>query len=725
MKKTKYAFLFVALVAVLSLSVASPIRLTQAQKNGDGGASSPLKYPETKTVETVDEYFGTKVADPYRWLENNDSPEVAAWVEAQNKVTFAYLDQIPFRSAVKDRLTKLFNYPKYGAPQRRGEWFISSKNDGLQNQSVVYIHKGLDGPREVLIDPNKFSAEGTSQLRGPQWSPKGKYYLYGVSKGGSDWNDLYVLDVATKKQLTDHLTFIKNGTGSWLGEEGFFYSRYPEPEKGKELYKQNEFQKVYYHKLGTPQSEDELVYEDKVNPQRFHGVGVTEDDRFAILYVSERGKGMDGNALYFRDLKKGEKTFTPIVADITNDSYSVIENVGDKFLIETNHGAPNGKVVLYDPATKTWKDVISEKPEPLQQSGTAGGKMFVTYLKDVTTRAYVYSLEGKLENEIVLPGLGSAGGFGGWKDDKFVFYSFTSFNYPPTIFKYDIATKKSSLFRSVEIPGFNATDYEVKQVFYNSKDGTRVPMFLTYKKGLKLDGNNPTLLYGYGGFNVNNTPGFSALRIALLEQGVVYASANMRGGGEYGEKWHEAGMKLKKQNVFDDFIAAAEWLIKNKYTSSNKIAIQGGSNGGLLVGAVVNQRPELFRVAIPQVGVMDMLRYHTFTIGWNWAADYGRSDANAAEFKALHAYSPIHNIKPGTKFPSVLITTADHDDRVVPAHSFKYAAAMQAAQGGDNPVVIRIDTKSGHGASSTTKTLEQNADIFSFLFYNLGVTPKL
>ncbi|HEX5704330.1 MAG TPA: prolyl oligopeptidase family serine peptidase [Pyrinomonadaceae bacterium] len=725
MKKTKYAFLFLALVAVLSLSVASPLRLAQAQKNGDGGASSPLKYPETKTVTTVDTYFGTEVADPYRWLENNDSPEVAAWVEAQNKVTFGYLDQISYRTAVKDRLTKLFNYPKYGAPQRRGEWFISSKNDGLQNQSVVYIHKGLDGPREVLLDPNKFSAEGTSQLRGPQWSPKGKYYLYGVSKGGSDWNDVYVLDVATKKPLSDHLTFIKNGTGSWLGEEGFFYSRYPEPEKGKELYKQNEFQQVYYHKLGTPQSQDELVYEDKKNGQRFHSVGVTEDERFAILYVSERGKGMDGNALFFRDLKKGDKTFTPIMADITNDSFSVIENMGDKFLIETNHKAPNGKVVLYDPATKTWTDVIPEKPEPLQQSGTAGGKMFVTYLKDVTTRAYVYSLDGKLENEIILPGLGSAGGFGGWKDDKFVFYSFTSFNYPPTIFKYDIATKKSSLFRAVEIPGFNATDYEVKQVFYNSKDGTRVPMFLTYKKGLKLDGNNPTVLYGYGGFNVNNSPGFSALRIALLEQGVVYASANLRGGGEYGEKWHEAGMKLKKQNVFDDFIAAAEWLIKSKYTSSNKLAIQGASNGGLLVGAVANQRPDLFKVVHQHAGVMDMLRYHTFTIGWNWAADYGRSDANEAEFKALHAYSPIHNTKPGTKYPAVLITTADHDDRVVPAHSFKYAAAMQAAQGGDNPIIIRIDTKSGHGASSTTKALEQNADIFSFMFYNWGVTPKL
>ncbi|MGZ5436508.1 MAG: prolyl oligopeptidase family serine peptidase [Pyrinomonadaceae bacterium] len=727
MKTTKYAFLFLALVGVLSLSVASPIRLAQAQKNGDGGASSPIKYPATKTVETVDDYFGTKVADPYRWLENNDSPEVAAWVEAQNKVTFAYLDQIPFRAALKDRLTKLFNYPKYSSPSRRGEWFIFSKNDGLQNQSVFYIQKGLAGPPALLLDPNKFSADGTSRLGAFSWSKSGKYIGYGISKGGSDWNDVHVLDVATKKPLSDRVEWMKVSGVAWRGDEGFFYSRYPAPEKGKELTTKNEYHGLYYHKVGTPQSEDELVFEDKdkKNSERFHTASVTEDQRYLLLYVSDRSKGLDGHALYFRDLTKNDKTFTPIVVEITNDSYGVIDTVGDKFLIETNHGAPNSKVVLYDPATKTWKDVIPEKPEPLQNAGTAGGKLFITYLKDVTTRAYVYSLDGKLENEIILPGLGSAGGFGGWKDDKFVFYSFTSFNYPPTIFKYDIATKKSSVFRTVEIPGFKATDYEVKQVFYNSKDGTRVPMFIAHKKGLKLDGSNPTLLSGYGGFNVTNSAGFSALRIALLEQGVVYVSANMRGGGEYGEKWHEAGMKLKKQNVFDDFIAAAEWLIKNKYTSSNKLAITGGSNGGLLVGAVTNQRPELFRVAIPQVGVMDMLRFHKFTIGSNWIADYGSSEANAEEFKALYAYSPIHNLKPGTKFPSVLITTADHDDRVVPAHSFKYAAAIQAAQAGDNPVVIRIDTKSGHGASSTTKTLEQNADVFSFLFYNLGVTPKL
>ena len=725
MRNLKFALLVLAALAVMSLSLASPWHVTQAQRNGEGGGGAPITYPPTKKSDTVDVYFGTSVPDPYRWLEDNESPEVAAWVEAENKVTFAYLDKISYRAAVKDRLMKLYNYPKFSSPQRRGEWFVFSKNDGLQNQSVFFITNGLNGSPELLLDPNKFSADGTSRLGAFSWSPKGKYVLYGVSQGGSDWNDIYILDVATRKPTSDHLKWIKNGGGSWLGDEGFFYSRYPEPEKGRELYTKNEFQSVWYHKLGTDQSADMLVYEDKEHAQRFQSVDVTEDLRYAILSVSERGKGLKGNSILFRDLSKDEKTFTPIVAEIGDDRYDVIDNVNGKFLIETDHGAPNGKVVLYDPATKTWKDVLPERPEPLENSGTAGGKLFATYLKDVTTRAYVYSLEGKLENEIQLPGLGTAGGFGGRNDDKFVFYSFASFNTPPTIYKYDIAAKKSSVFRTVEIPGFNPNDYEVKEVFYKSKDGTQVPMFLTYKKGIKLDGNNPALLYGYGGFNITTNPSFSSLRIALLEQGFVYASANMRGGGEYGEKWHEAGTKLKKQNVFDDFIAAAEWLIANKYTSKQKLGIEGASNGGLLVGAVTNQRPDLFRAVHQHAGVMDMLRYHLFTIGWNWAADYGRSDANEAEFKALYAYSPVHNVKAGSKYPAILVTTADHDDRVVPAHSFKYAAALQAAQTGDDPVIIRIDTKSGHGASSTTKQLEQTADIYSFFFYNLGVTPKL
>jgi prolyl oligopeptidase len=721
MKKIKTSIASLALIALaLSISMSTLPRVARAHD----GDIPKLTYPETKRVDVVDTYFGTTVPDPYRWLEDDNAPEVAAWVEAENKVTFGYLDKISYRPQLKARLTKLFNYPKFGFPTRRGENFIFSKNDGLQNQSVQYIQKGLDGTPEVLLDPNKFSADGTSQLGGFSLSQSGKYVAYGISEGGSDWRDFYVLDVATKKPLSEHLEWVKFSGASWIGDQGFFYNRYPRPESGKKMAGKNDYQKIYYHKVGTPQSDDKLIYEDNDHPQRRQGVGVTEDQRFEILSVSDSSAGKRGDSLFFRELAQGDKPFTPIVAEIGDDSYNVIDDVNGKFLIETNHGAPNGKVVLYDPQTKTWKDILPERPEPLQGTSTTGGKLFATYLKDVTTRAYVYSLDGKLENEIQLPGLGSAGGFGGRNDDKFVFYSFTSFNYPPTIFKYDIATKKSSVFRTVDIPGFKASDYEVKQVFYSSKDGTRVPMFITYKKGLKLDGNNPTVLYGYGGFNITTSPGFSALRIALLEQGVVYASANMRGGGEYGEKWHEAGTKLKKQNVFDDFIAAAEYLIAQKYTSSAKLAIHGGSNGGLLVGACSNQRPELYRAVVEQAGVMDMLRFHKFTIGAAWISDYGSSEQNEAQFKALYAISPIHNVKPGTKYPATLITTADHDDRVVPAHNFKYAAALQAGQGGDNPILIRIDTKSGHGASSTTKTLEQQTDIYAFLFQNLGVTPK-
>jgi prolyl oligopeptidase len=478
--------------------------------------------------------------------------------------------------------------------------------------------------------------------------------------------------------------------------------------------------------VGTAQAADDLVYKDEANPQRFHNVRTTEDEKFAILAVSERGKGKDGNALFFRSASSSDTTWTPIVADIGNDSYGVVDNVGDTFLVETNAQAPNWKVMRFDPAQSgagRWREVLPEKAEPIQGVNSAGGKLFVTYLKDVTSRAYVYSLDGRLENEVPLPAAGIAGGFGGQDDDTFTFYTFTSFTYPPAIFRYDIATRRSTLFRSADVPGFRGEDYETTQVFFTSKDGTRVPMFLVHRKGVKQDGNNPTLMYGYGGFNSAVTPGFNAPRIALLEQGFVYASVNMRGGSEYGEKWHEAGMKLKKQNVFDDFIAAAEWLIANKYTSPARLAIQGASNGGLLVGAVANQRPELFKAVIQQAGVMDMLRFHKFTIGWNWIADYGSSD-NEAEFKVLHAYSPIHNVRPGVKYPATLTTTADHDDRVVPAHSFKYAAALQAAQAGDAPVLIRIETTSAHGASNTDKAIEQAGDIHTFLFHNLGVVPK-
>jgi len=722
--------LFVAGSLALASSTFSPFAGAQNQTRlaaaSDRSTVAPkIVYPDSKPGETVDDYFGTKVSDPYRWLEDDRAPQVAAWVEAQNKVTFAYLDQIPFRQKIKDRLTALYNYPKYSSPARRGEYFFYTKNDGLQNQSVWYRQKGLDGTPEVLLDPNKLSADGTTRLGSVAFSKNGKYLAYGVSQGGSDWNDVYVLDTTSKQLQSDHIEWMKSSGIDWQGD-GFYYSRYPAPEKGHELTAKNENHQVFFHKIGTPQSEDKLIYEDKANAQRFHNVGVSDDERYVFLTISERGKGKKGNALFYREASEPGTAFKPIVAEIGDDSYGVLDNVGDKFLIYTDHKAPNARVFLFDPKNPdeaNWKDVIPEKPEPIDFANAVGGKLFVGYLKDVAARVYVYSLDGKLENEIKLPGLGTVGGFGGRNDDKVTFYTFTSFNFPPTIYKYDIATKQSTIFRQPEIPGFKSSDFETSEVFYTSKDGTRVPMFLVHKKGIKLDGNNPTLLYGYGGFNITTFPTFSPLRLALLEQGVVYASANMRGGGEYGEKWHEAGTKLKKQNVFDDFIAAAEYLIKNKYTSPERLAIQGGSNGGLLVGAVSNQRPELFRAVVEQAGVMDMLRFHKFTIGWNWIADYGSSD-NEAEFKALYAYSPIHNIKPGVAYPATLITTADHDDRVVPAHNFKYAAALQAAQGGPNPILIRIDTKSGHGASSTTKAIEQTADIYSFLLWNLGVTPK-
>ncbi len=688
------------------------------------GFPQQLDYPQTRKGDQVDDYHGTKVADPYRWLEDDNSAETAKWVEAENKVTFGYLEKIPYRAQVKQRLEQLYNYPKYTAPFRRGELLFFMKNDGLQNQNVVYMQKGLADAPEPLLDPNKLSADGTTRLGIFEVSQDGKYAAYGASIGGSDWQEVHVLDVAARKELTDDLKWLKGSGVAWAGN-GFFYSRYDAPEKGHELSSKNEFQKVYYHKLGTAQSEDELIYEDKENAQRFHDVDTTNDERFAILQVSDRGKGKRGNSIYYRDLSKREKSFTPIVSEITDDSYDVVDNVGDKFLIATNHGAPNGRVVLFDPADPKapWKDILPEKPEVLESVSSAGGKLFATYLKDVASHVYVYSLTGELENEIALPGAGTAAGFKGNRGDTSAFFLYSSLNYPSTVFRYDLAAKKASVFRAPEIPGFHPDDYETKEVFYNSKDGIRVPMFLVYEKGLKLDGTNPTLLYGYGGFNITIPPNFNSLRLALLEQGFVYASANMRGGGEYGERWHVAGTKLRKQNVFDDFIAAAEWLIANKYTSSEHLAINGGSNGGLLVGAVMNQRPELFRVAVPQVGVMDMLRFQKFTIGWNWAADYGSSD-NADEFQALYTYSPLHNIKPGAKYPATFITTADHDDRVVPAHSFKYAATLQAEAAHANPVLIRIDTKSGHGASSTTKAIETAADIYSFLFYNLGVTPK-
>ena len=690
-----------------------------------GLAAQQLAYPTARKVDHVDTYHGTKVPDPYRWLEDDNSAETAAWVEAQNKVTFGYLEKIPYRDSLRKRVIELNDYEKVSAPSRKGPYVFFSKNKGLDPHSVLYIQRGLDGTPEVLLDPNTWSEDKTVRLGAFEPSKDGKYAVYGISRSGSDWQEYKVMELATKRTLDDSINWVKVSGVAWHGE-GFFYSRYPEPEKGKEKAGINEHHQVYFHRVGTPQSSDVLVYEDKANPQRFHMVQTTEDERFAILTISDRGKGKNGNAVFVRDLSKGEQGFRPVFPEIGDDTYGVVDNVGDKLLVVTNRNAPNERIVLVDPGRPSeagWTTVIPEKPEPLQGVSTAGGKLFVTYLKDVTTRAYAHSLDGKLENEIPLPGPGIAGGFGGRRDDTVVFYTFNSLNTPPAIYRYDLPTKKTAVYRESRVPGYTSAAFETKQVFYTSKDGTKIPMFLVHKKGLKLDGNNPTLLYGYGGFNVVQSPTFSAARLALLEQGFVYANANIRGGGEYGETWHQAGTKLKKQNVFDDFIAAAEWLIANKYTSTPKLAIQGGSNGGLLVGAVMNQRPDLFGVAIPQVGVMDMLRFHKFTIGWNWVADYGSSD-NPEQFKALFAYSPLHNIKKGVKYPPTLITTADHDDRVVPAHSFKYAATLQELASRENPVLIRIDAKSAHGSVNLTKQLETTADIYAFIMYTMGVTPR-
>lgn len=678
---------------------------------------SQLKYPETKKVEQKDNYHGVEVADPYRWLEDDRSAETEAWVKAENQVTNAYLKQIPYLKQLQDRLEKVYNYPKYSAPSEKGGWYYFYKNDGLQNQSVLYRQREINGEAEVVLDPNKLSADATTGLKQFSLSKEGKYAAYALSKGGSDWMEVYVMDMETKQNLPDKLEWVKVSGLAWQGD-GFYYSRYPKPE-GSALAAKNENHQVWFHKIGTPQSQDKLIFEDDKYPQRFNIVYTSENEDYAFLTISSRGEGFDGNALFYKAANEAE--FKPLVEEITNFSYRVFHNEGSKFYISTNANAPNEKAMTFEAKNGYWEDLITEKTEPLQSVGSAGGKIFVSYLKDVTTRVYVYNLDGKLENEVELPGVGTAGGFGGEAKDKSVFYTFTSFTFPPTIYAYDIASKKSSIFRKPEVD-FNSNDFETKQVFYTSKDDTKVPMFITYKKGLKLDSKNPTMLYGYGGFNISLNPSFSPLLIPFLEQGGVFAQANLRGGSEYGEEWHKQGMKLKKQNVFDDFIAAGEYLIGNKYCDSEHLALRGGSNGGLLVGAVINQRPDLAKVAIPQVGVMDMLRFQKFTIGWNWIADYGSPD-NADEFKALYAYSPLHNIKSGVSYPATLITTADHDDRVVPAHSFKYAAELQEKAGkySKNPLLIRIDTNSGHGASNTKKNIELTADMYGFLLWNMGV----
>ena len=679
-----------------------------------------LKYPDTKKENIVDDYNGVKVEDPYRWLEDDNSEQTKAWVQEENKVTFDYLSKIPYRDKIKKRIEEMWNYPKYGAPFQKEDHYYFQKNDGLQNQSVWFTQKGLTGKPEVFIDPNKLSDDGTVSLGGINFSLHGKYAAYTIQKSGSDWQEGYVMDVATKKLLSDKLTWLKFTGFSWKGDEGFYYSRFPEPTGQDQLKGKNTNQQVYYHKVGTEQSEDKLMYEDKDHPLRSAGVGLTEDERFLILGTSE---GTSGGEIWTWDTKDPSQTkFSLLIPGFATDP-NVIDNAGDKLLVQTNDGAPNFKVVLIDPkdpGRENWKVIIPEQKEALQTVGTGGGYLFASYLKDASTKVYQYTYDGKLVREIKLPGIGTAGGFGTERKHDHFFYTYTSFNYPPTIFKYDIKTGQSTLFRKTEVK-FKPEDYEVKQVFVTSKDGTRVPMFLTYKKGVVLNGNNPTLMYGYGGFSIPITPGFSPSIVFFLEQGGVYASVCMRGGSEYGEDWHKGGMLDKKQNVFDDFISAGEWLINNKYTNSGKLAIQGGSNGGLLIGACMTQRPDLFKVAVPQVGVMDMLRYHKFTIGYAWSVEYGSSD-NPGQFKYLYKYSPLHNLKPGVKYPATFITTADHDDRVVPAHSFKFAATLQADNTSDNPTLIRVETKAGHGGGMpTSKRIELATDIWSFVMYNLGM----
>jgi prolyl oligopeptidase len=689
-----------------------------------GVSFSQIQYPVTPKTDQIDDYNGTKIYDPYRWLEDDTSEARKEWVEAENKVTTDYLNKIPYRQQWRKRIETVFNYAKYSAPFRNGKYFYFYKNDGLQNQPVLFRQKGLYGKSELIIDPNQLSEDGTTLLKNFVLSKNGKYAAYGLSKKGSDWISIYVREMAANKDLDDEISWVKVSEIAWHGN-GFYYSRYPAPENGMHLSFKNENHQVWYHTAGTKQSEDKLIFEDKTNPERFHFVSTSENERYVYLTIYDRGKGFDGNALYYLDSKKRNKEFKPIIPNVSEYFYNIVQHIEGKFLILTNDGAPNGKLVLINPARpgkKYWKEVIPEKTFPIENVNSAGGKLFVTCLKDVVSKVYVYKETGQFLKEVNLPSPGTVSGFTGKREDKFAFYTFNSFTSPPAVYRYDIATGRNPVFRLPDI-SFNSAGFETKQVFYESRDGTKVPMFLVYKKQLKLDGTNPALLSGYGGFNISILPAFSPSLIPWLEQGGIFALANLRGGAEYGEKWHEEGMRLKKQNVFDDFISAAEYLIQQNYTCPERLAIWGRSNGGLLVGAVMNQRPELFKVAIPEVGVMDMLRFQKFTIGWNWIAEFGSSDSTK-DFKNLYAYSPLHNIKEGKQYPATLITTADHDDRVVPAHSFKYAATLQEKYKGTNPILIRIETQSGHASSNTAKNIEQTADIYSFIFYNMGLTPQ-
>lgn len=678
-----------------------------------------IKYPLTKKEEVKDTYFGTEVEDPYRWLEDDNSEETTEWVKAQNKVTFDYLESLPNREKIKQQLTELLDYPKHGTPFKKAGKYFFFKNDGLQNQSVLYMTDDLAKDAEVILDPNAFSEDGTIALSGIELSEDANFLVYMVAKSGSDWNEIFVKNLESGELLDDHIEWVKFSGLAWYNN-GFYYSAYDKPEEGTELSESNQYQKIYYHQLGTSQEDDRLVMGDPDQPKRMFSAGVTDDKRFLLINISQASHG---NALSVKDLTKKDDDYVPLMEEFDYE-FQVQENNGDDLFVLTNYKAPKYRLIKIDinrPDEENWIETIPEKDEVLQTVSFVGGKIVAEYMKDAHSVVEVVDYEGNFEYEIELPGIGSIGSFSGKKDDTLAFYGYSSFNTPGEIYSYDFEQKETNLFYRPEVK-FDPDEFVVKQEFYQSKDSTTIPLFIVHKKGIKLDGNNPTLLYGYGGFNVSLTPSFSTTRMVFMQNGGVFALANLRGGGEYGEDWHKAGTKLNKQNVFDDFIGAADFLIHKNYTSSNKLAVMGGSNGGLLVGAVVNQRPELFEVALPAVGVMDMLRFHKFTIGWAWAGDYGTSEDSKEMFEYLYGYSPYHNIKKGVDYPAILVTTADHDDRVVPAHSFKYIARLQEYHTGPQPTLIRIDTKAGHGAGKpTAKIIEEYTDVWSFLFYHLGM----
>jgi prolyl oligopeptidase len=703
---------------LLVLAILSPIlsvaQLKQIQKG-------TMIYPKTKSVAIKDNYFGTEVTDPYRWLEDDQSEETKAWVIAQNEVTQKYMSQIPYRNAIKERLTHLMDYEKYSQPFKEGVYTYFYKNTGLQNQSLLYRQK--DGEEaEIFLDPNTFSKDATTSLSGIDFSKDGSLCAYQLSVGGSDWTSVVVMKTDDKSVVGDTLKDVKFSGIAWQGNEGFYYSSYDKPVAGSQLSGLTQYHKLYFHKLGTSQKEDVLIFGGEKTPRRYVGAELTEDERYLIISAANT---TSGNELYIKDLNQPDSEIISVV-DNFDQNHSIIDNIGSKLYIYTNLNAPNGRIVTVDaadPKPANWKALIKETSNVLSPS-TGGGKLFANYIVDAVSKVLQYDMEGNLEHEIELPGLGTAVGFSGKKAEKEIFYTFTSYVYPTTIFKYDVSNGSSLLYKKSGVD-FDPLMYESKQLFYKSKDGTKVPVIITYKKGIPLNGKNPTVLYGYGGFNISLTPAFSTSVVSLLEQGGIYAVANLRGGGEYGENWHIMGTKLQKQNVFDDFIAAAEFLIAEKYTSSEYLAIMGGSNGGLLVGAVMTQRPELFKVAFPAVGVLDMLRYHKFTSGAGWAYDYGTSEDSKEMFEYLYKYSPLHALKEGIKYPATLVTTADHDDRVVPAHSFKFAATLQKDQGGKAPVLISIQTNAGHGAGKPTdKAIEEIADKWAFMFYNMGIEYK-